>query len=360
MIFKLLFLISCLYQVLAFFLFARFLRESEDYEPAENPPGITQIKPIHKLSAESPSHLRSFVQQRYRGPHELIFSTHAGDPAGQVVKDWGGTTRLAEAGLELPGSNRKVVSMMAGYGLSRHDLLIFSDADMRVSPDYLERVASVFEDPSVGGATCLYCVRRYQNRPQAFEGLCIADFLTSVLVARRTEGISFALGATMAFRRQALDRIEGLESVVDYLADDFQLGHRVARSGYQMALAPAIVEAVTPPTRWRGALLHQLRWMVTSRVSRPGGHFAFIVTQGLAWALLLGPSALGFWIGLRVALGHFTQHLLESDLKNHAWLYPLKDVLFLGLWLASFLTRKVYWAGTWFEVASDGSMRPAS
>src|SRR5690606_32630701 len=176
--------------------------------------------------------------------------------------------------------------------------------------DFLRRVAAPFEDPEVGVVTCLYAVRRARDPGGLLEGLSVNDFGASVLVARQVEGLSFALGATMAIRREALEAMGGLAALRDYLADDYQLGNRAHADGWKVVLAPAVVEDVLGPTPFSEYFAHRLRWMRTYRISRPGGHAAFLVTQGTPWALAFlaatgfapwGWGAVAGWTLLRVA-----------------------------------------------------------
>lgn len=364
MIFAVLLLASIAYQLLALGLLGRFLRHEVEAFEGAGCPGVTMLKPVHGLGSQTEACLRSCLRQAYPGECQLVFAaSRQGDPALELVRDLG---QVVEGGPA--ASNRKVAGLMAAWPGCRHDLVVVSDADMWMPPDYLSRVVAPFQDPQVGGATCLYAVRSFQTAPQALEGLCITDFCTSVLVARQTEGVHFALGATMAFRRQALERIGGFEAVKNMLADDFQLGYRVAQAGYRMAIAPVVVESVAEPGGWRDVWLHQLRWMVTSRVSRPGGHFAFIVTQGLIWALALlwasggagwAWALAGGWLGVRLTCGWFAQLWLGSQLSGRVWMLPLKDALYALLWLLSFTTNRVVWAGRVFKVHRDGTITPA-
>jgi ceramide glucosyltransferase len=226
---------------------------------------------------------------------------------------------------------------------------------------------SDFDDPKVGMVTSLYCIRKVPSASVALEALSVLDFATSVLTARATEGISFGLGAGMAFRREALDGIGGFASVGDYLADDFQLGNKLHRAGWKVKLAGTILEDVVPQTSFRGYILHQLRWMRTLRVSRPLGHLSYIVTQGLPWVLGLvlvsgwTPStwlASLAWMGLRISCARRCWSLLGGQSVNR-WvqLVLLKDLIYLGLWLASLVGDTVEWAGRRYHLYSDGRIR---
>lgn len=335
-------------------------------------PSVSQIKPVHRLGGELRDCLASFLGQDYPGPVEVILACRVDSPGLQDLV--GGLRRdFARLPLHLvtgerPGSNRKIASCTMALEEASGELLVLSDADMRVPPEYLRRVVQPFADPRVGLVTCLYVVRRASGLGAALEGLSVADFSASVLVARRVEGLSFALGATMAVRREALEAAGGLEALRDYLADDYQLGNRVAAAGWKVALAGVVVEDVVGPTPFLEYFSHQLRWMRTYRICRPRGHAAFLVTQGLLWALgflaASGPGPFGWgvlagWLALRTATACATWRLLGgAPAARWALLAPFKDLLYLGLWLLSLGGSRVQWGEKAWRLRRDGRMEP--
>lgn len=263
------------------------------------------------------------------------------------------------------GQNGKAATLALSQPYLSGEIFVVSDADMWARPDYLARVLSEFQEAEVGVVTCLY----RSTEPglgdwcHLLEALCILDFSASVLVARRTEGISFAMGSTMAVRRQALEEIGGFGALVPYLADDYQLGHKAHQAGWKIALASTILETEPPKGELVKALSHQYRWLVTSRASRPGGHFAFVVTQGLLWSLLLivcspkwGVAALATWASWRALMGG-AQHLALAGSWRSLWqvlFLPWKDLLYLGLWFGSLGGRRVRWGEREIVIDSQG------
>ncbi len=350
---SLLFFIACGYQLACAWLVLTFRRwEVDSFCKGDQPP-VTVLKPVYGWSERTAGCIETFRCLTY--PHyEMVFTaSRPEDPALAAL-----AKEKIVAGSDSLAVNRKVAGLEAALPHCQHELIAISDADIKVDPDYLERVVAPFESSRVGLVTSLYRVGRVTDLGAAFEGLCIADFSASVLVARRTEGVSFALGATMAVRRQALEAIGGLAVLGDYLADDYQLGHRVAARGFEVVLAPTVVETDLGRVEPLGALLHQLRWMVTSRVSRPAGHAAFLVTQGLLWSALLGWPYVLFWLGWRWFTTALVWRGLATPLGRWWWLLPIKDLVYLGLWLASLVTDRVLWGGRWFRVRRDGKMDP--
>jgi hypothetical protein len=217
--------------------------------------------------------------------------------------------------------------------------------------------------PPVGLVTSLYRGRAHRTLPSHFEALGIAtDFAPGVLVSKWFEGgLRFGLGATLAVRRDALEDAGGLLGLVDYLADDYELGARVAKAGYRVALSPEIVETAVPPYRWRDFADHQMRWLRTVREARPWGYTGMVVTHGLGWALInllvsgLSPIslwllALSFFLRLALAMTVGSEVLGDHHVLASLWLVPLRDFVAMGLWAAGFAGDIVVWRGERFTL----------
>jgi len=239
-----------------------------------------------------------------------------------------------------------------------------------VGPDYLAQVAAAFRQPGVGLVSCPYRAGPSRTLGSLLEALTIAgDFIPSVAVANYVEGIRFALGATMALTRQALAAIGGLAPLADFLADDYQLGFRIAQTGLQAKILPYVVETNNPEMSFSDYLAHQLRWARTYRVCRPAGYLAYGITHALVYSLIillaagLAPWAWGLAAAtliLRGTLAGFSERrCLKGGLPIAAFaLLPLKDLLAFGLWLASFLGSRVNWGGRSFRVTPEGKLTP--
>ncbi len=361
---SILFVISLAYQLYCWLLVEKFYRNELKSSPRPYPCRISQIKPIHRIDSSSLDYLKSFVEQDYPYPHEVIFVTSdPTDPALEIASKLTGPVCLVK-GAPLSGANRKVAALCAAFPHCRYDIIVVSDADMKAPPFYLRSIATTFTDPEIGMATALYCPSEITSWEQALEGISMLDFCSSVLVARQLEGITFGLGATMAVRRQALKDIGGFESLLNYLADDYQLGHKIHQTGWKIVLLPLVLDAKLPDMTLRSYFVHQLRWMITYRVSRPLGHFAYIITQGLLWALSIvllygsGLSPILLWIATRIIITHRIWYLLS---KRHLlpWPFytPLKDLIYLVLWICSFVTRRVRWGEQSLEITSNGTIK---
>ena len=365
---------ALVYQVLALVSLGRFFRRPL---PAPAPPGsrgITVFKPVAGRDRETEECLRSFLTQDYH-PYQVLFGV--ADPGDPVVPLLEKLQKSAPPGLvevvlcpENLGHNPKVSILRQLAPRARYDLMVVADGDVKVDPDFLGRVAGALSGPRTGLISCTYRAGRSDSLGSRLEALTIsADFIPSVAVAHYVEGIRFALGATMAFTRTALERIGGFAALKDYLADDYQLGWHIHQAGFEVKLLPYVVETVNPRMSFKDYLAHQLRWARTYRVCRPKGYFAYGVTHALIFALALWlASGMAVWaLGLagatlfwRGGLAWFSEVLcLKGSLPLPALvLLPLKDLLSFGLWLASFLGNEVVWQGRRFRLNREGVLEP--
>jgi ceramide glucosyltransferase len=338
---------------------------------SEYPP-VSLLKPLKGVDPGIYESLRSHCLQDYP-EYEIVFGVNqADDPAVPLVK------RLQE---EFPqrvvqlvvcaktlGTNTKVSNLVQMLGSARFDYLIVNDSDIQVEPDYLRRVLPPLSGPRVGMVTCLYRGIAARSLGSALESIGISsDFAGGVLVARYIEGgVRFGLGSTLAFRRRQLDAIGGFEAVVDYLADDYELGRRIAGLGLQVELSEVVVGTVLPPYHLRGFFQHQLRWARSVRDSRKWGYVGLLLTFGLPWALLtlvasggatwawgvLGAAAL---LRLLVAITVGTVVLRDPQVPRFLLLIPLRDLAALLVWGVGFVSNTISWRGNSFHL-KDGKL----
>jgi ceramide glucosyltransferase len=266
------------------------------------------------------------------------------------------------------GPNYKVCNLMNAYPQAKHDLIIICDSDIRVGPEYLRRVCAPFTDLSVGLVTSLYLSSRVRGKATALEAIGFTvEMAPNVLVARALEGLTFALGASMAVRRVALDAIGGFAALVNYLADDYQLGNKVFKAGWRLELSDYIVESVMKEETFAHVFSRQLRWYRTMRVSRPGGFVGFGVTQPFPLALLAllvsGCSLPGIAAALLLYAVRGLNAILFSRCYLHdhlfprwIWLLPIRDLLAFVEWLLSFIGNRVHWRGHHYRILPGGKM----
>jgi ceramide glucosyltransferase len=253
---------------------------------------------------------------------------------------------------------------------ARYPHLLVNDSDIRVEADYLRRVMAPLANPKVGMVTCLYRGVATATLGSRIESLGIStDFCAGVLAARRLEGgLRFGLGSTMAFRRADLEKIGGFESFADYLADDYELGKRIAGLGLEVTLSEVVVETNLPAYVVPEFLSHQLRWARGVRDSRAGGYFGLVLTFGLLWscvAVLGSGGALWAWalagttLGLRLVVALLVGRgvLRDRQLLEQLWLLPLRDLVAVGVWLVSLFGHTVRWRGDRFELKNGKLIR---
>jgi ceramide glucosyltransferase len=357
-----------------------FLRERKAATKAlssEWLPPVSILKPLKGTDPDIYKSFRSHSLQDYP-EYEIIFGvSDAGDPAVASVEQLqhefpDRAIRLVMCE-EILGANVKVSNLHQMLQTARYEHLVVNDSDIRVESDYLRRVVAPLSDEQVGLVTCLYRAVAAPTLGSRLEALGIStDFCAGVLAARQLEGgISFGLGSTLAFRRRQLDRIGGFRSIVDYLADDYELGRRIAGLGLQVRLSDAVVETHLPVYNPRGFLSHQLRWARAIRDSRAGGYIGLITTFGLMWALLgvvaahaatwswavLGGVAL---LRLAVALVVGKSVLRDAHLLRNLWLLPARDLIAVGVWMASFAGHTVTWRGDRFHLENGRLIRISS
>ncbi len=334
--------------------------------PAAATPGVSVLKSLKGLDPGMLDAFRSHCTQSYKGEFELLFGiSDPEEPAAAAVRmlqeefpDC--AIRIIECPLRL-GTNGKVSTLAQMVPEARYDFLLINDSDITVSPRYLERVMSAFTD-RVGLVTALYRGKAHGTLASRLEALGIAtDFQAGVLLSKMLEGgLRYGLGSTLAVRREALEAIGGYATLADYLADDYELGARVARAGYGVALTGEVVETNIPAYGWRGFAEHQLRWLRTVRDARPGGYVGLIFTHGLAWALVnvvtsgvsplsLWLLALSFFLRLSLAMTVGAEVLGDRQVLGYLWLLPLRDGLALGLWMAGIGGDEIVWRGERFR-----------
>ena len=276
---------------------------------ADHAPGVSVLKSLKGIDPGMMDAFRSHCRQSYAGEFELLFGVSSlGDPAAAAVEQLKDefpqqAIRLVECPQRL-GTNGKVSTLVQLATHARYDFLLINDSDITVSPRYLERVMACFAPAAesdgkapreVGLVTALYRGRAHGTLPSRLEALGIAtDFQAGVLLSKWIEGgLHYGLGSTLAVRREALDQIGGLEALVDHLADDYELGARVAAAGYRVALCAEVVETAIPAYGWRGFIDHQLRWARTVRDARPWGYAGLdlYLRAGLGTAQCASPAA---------------------------------------------------------------------
>ncbi len=335
-------------------------------------PPVSILKPLKGVDPEIWESFCSHCEQEY--PHyELIFGvSDPADPAIEVVRKL--QAKYPKLPIELIvcervlGSNIKVSNLVQMLPAARHDYLLVNDSDIRVPSDYLRSVIPPLTDESVGLVTCLYRGVAGPTLGSRLEALGIStDFALGVLSARFLEGgLHFGLGSTLAFRRRDLEAIGGFEVLLNYLADDYELGRRISATGKRVELSASTVITFLPAYTLRQFFLHQLRWSRTIRDARPWGYAGLLFTFGLPWALLTVVAACGaawawallamtFGARLAIAFGGAVVLLTDRRFVPNMVLVPLRDLLAPFIWAAGFMGNRIHWRGDVFDL-KDGRL----
>lgn len=328
---------------------------------------LSVLRPLHGLEEGLEENLRSLFRQDYPD-YELLFEVdHADDPAAAVLErvraefPAGAPVRLIVGG-EPPVVSGKAYALQCLVPEARADLLVTSESDVRVPADYLRILASEFQDPRVGVITCPYRGIAGQSMWSRLEALGLnTEFLSGVLVARMVEGMKFALGGTIAVRREVLEKIGGYACLRQFLAEDFVLGNRAAELGYGVLLSSCVIEHHMGNRPFAPNMRHRLRWARNTRCSRPQGYWGQLFTYPIPLALLLWACDARAWllvlltVVLRGASAWAADWVLKDPLtRAWWWMVPAEDILSFGLWIGGFFGNYVDFRGRRMRVLRDG------
>jgi ceramide glucosyltransferase len=339
-------------------------------------PAISILKPLKGCDDTTRASLATWFQQDYAGPIEILFGVaDANDPVCKIVKELLAQNPLCPARLvicgQLAGMNAKAAKLAQLERLARYDLILISDADVRVPGDFLANFAAPLRDERTALVNCFYRLANPVTPAMRWEGVAInADFWSQVLQSKTMKPMDFALGAAILIRRKSLDEIGGFDSLTDCLADDYQLGNRIARNGHGIALCPVVVECWDAPVGWRGVWKHQLRWARTIRACQPLPYFLSILSNGTVWPLLWFSASVAvtttFYAPVIALALLLSRILLAVNLQRRftpgrklispAQLVPAKDMLQAALWFFAFAGNTVEWRGRKMKLRRDGTL----
>jgi ceramide glucosyltransferase len=343
-------------------------------------PALTLLKPVHGGEPNLDPHLASFFEQDYP-EYEILFCARSADDVGletarKVSARYPGVpVQFLVTGGQQNYINAKVASMERMEQAASHEILVVSDSDVRVGPDYLRSVALPFADERVGAMCCPY-------RGVAAEGGLWArleavgmsvEMTAGVLVARNLEGMQFVLGPTMAFRRETIRRMGGFKVTADHCADDFVLGNETWKLGETVVLSHHAIDHMVINSTFVASMKHQVRWMKSTRFSRPKGHFGTALTFATPFGLLgllagVGLGHIGWGLGLlawalatrlAIAVAVGGQVVRDKSWFGLMVLYPMRDLMGFGFWAASYFGNRILWRGRVFQLLPGGRMRAA-
>ncbi|MEA2258326.1 MAG: ceramide glucosyltransferase [Acidobacteriaceae bacterium] len=366
---------STMYSLLVATGAVRLAQRRRTLPPGTFAPPVSLLKPLHGLEPDLESHLQSFFEQDYP-EFEIIFCARTDQDAGlQIARRVAARypkirSRFLCSG-NAPYANAKVWSLERMQNAASYRFFVVSDSDVSVTRDYLRAVMAPFADERVGLVTCLYrgVGNNFWSRLEGV-GMSI-EMSAGVLVAEMLEGMKFALGPTMVARRDCLDAAGGFRVLGPYHADDFILGNMIAAGGHRVVLSTHTIDHHVLNSSFLPSVLHQIRWMKSTRFSRPKGHLGTALTFSMPYGLLAAGIAIGLhrpllggWLLLwswtsRVALGAIVGRLVVEEPKvwRSAFLYPLRDLLGSCYWVASYVSNQVRWRGEVYNLLQDGFMR---
>jgi ceramide glucosyltransferase len=377
-------------------------------------PAISILKPLKGCDDTTAESLQSWFGQNYSGQTQILLGVaDADDPVCKIVQEIIAKNPKCDAQFvvceNLVGLNAKVAKLAQIEKLAKHDLILVSDADVRVPPDFLANIVAPLRDegsagsplpadcahgvtrPTVGLVNCFYRLANPSTTAMRWEAVATnADFWSHVLQSQSLKPLDFALGAAILMRRNALAEIGGFGSLADCLADDYQLGHRIAKNGHRIVLCPVVAECWDAPMDWRRVWKHQLRWARTIRVCQPLPYFFSILSNATLWPLLWlaselfkvlpmpsptapadpfrtveintvlldGAIVVVALLLIRILLAKDLQRRFtpERSLVSPFWLVPVKDLLQAALWFCAFTGNTVEWRGRKMKLRRDGTL----
>ena len=356
---------SLVYCVLVMRAARQYLAVHPPSSPALSP--LSVLKPCAGVDEGLEANLRSFFEQEYPRFEILFAVRNPDDAAVPVIERLRAAypnipSRLIVSG-EPPYPNAKVYSLDLMMRAARHDVLVMSDSDIRVTPGFLNAVAAEFSDPWVAVSTCPYRAVPGPSFWTKLEAIGMnTEFISGVLVARMLEGMKFALGPTITARREVLDRIGGWDYLKDFLAEDFVLGNRATEEGFGVILSSYVIEHRIGAEPLRPNFAHRLRWCRSTRRSRPAGYAGQLFTNPLPLALMLVALRPGWWpvlavaVVLRYAVAWITAVRVLGDRLHFRdyWLILLQDLLSFSFWVAGFFGNTIAWRGRKYRLQRDG------
>lgn len=327
---------------------------------------ISVLKPICGIDPELESNLTTFLTQDHPSCEVLFGVLDDNDPALPILRKF--TTATVHTGSAITGSNNKVRILHSLAKQASGDILVITDADTRAAPDFLREITAPFAEDRIGAVTCLYRGVNARTIADSLEALHMTCVFAPGVASHNIKGIDFGLGAAIAVRKTALEKAGGFAELTDYLADDFALGRIISKAGYKVILSNYVIEITLGGESLPNVLKRELRWSVTTRISRPWGHLGLVFTFGFTYALAFlaasGFSKRGWlvlwsvmllrlitaWLGARICLN-------DREFPRAAYLLPLRDIISFAIWVAGYFTRSVNWRGRRLIITKQGKVK---
>lgn len=365
--------IPFIYYGIALFSTWRFFSRPQKARHQDFTPPVSNLKPVRGLDPDAYENYASFCRQDYPD-YELLFCVgDQNDPVipvlHQLVRDFPERRIRILDSSGGTGVNDKVMKLAQLVSEAEHEVVMISDSDVRVSPDYLRKVVAPLADPAVGAVTCFYVSIEEKTFTEHLQTMgMFSDFYPGILVARQLDGVKFALGPTIATTRTRLAGFGGYKAIENRPADDLLVGRLIAEQGYEVVLSPYTISTVADFGSMSDLFHKRLRWIVVMRHMRPWGHLGLLLTQGLPWCLLaiaVHPTAsvalsyLGTYLVLRSAMTWMVGGwgLKQESLWKKVALIPVWDGMAFLIWLTSFTRNSIRWRNGEYYIR-DGALVP--
>ncbi len=363
------------YYIIAMVAALRFFKRERARVLQDFTPPVSILKPVRGVDFGTYENFASFCRQDYPDYETLFAVNDDADPAvpliRRIIKDFPGRKIRLLVGAESLGANRKVNKLARLASEAQHDVLVLTDGDVRVGLRFLREAVGPLTDRKIGAVTSFYRGIVEKNLGAEIEAVgASSDFFAGVLVAGWMEGITFALGASIATSKEWLGKMGGFPAIAGTLADDYELGNRIAKAGGEVVLSREAVWTIYPAQTLRSFWDHQVRWARTVRLCRPLSYVGLLFTQGLPWALLAALAAPAKWIAGIYLLAYLVLRLAmawtvgvwgvgDDVLRQKIWLVPLRDAIHFVVWLASFGSNHIRWGSVEFAIRK-GQMVPVT
>ena len=361
------------YYVLAALAALRFFRRERARELPNYSPPVSVLKPVRGRDFGSYENFASFCRLDYP-EYEILFAVNdERDPAvpviERVITDFPQRNIRLLVGAEELGANRKVNKLARLAREATNEVVVLTDGDVRVGPNFLREVVAPLVDENTGAVTSFYRAMADRNLWAELEAVgASSDFFAGVLMAGWTEGIHFGLGASIATTKKWISKMGGFETIAGTLADDYEFGNRINKAGGTVRLSREAVWTMYPAQTLQGFWRHQLRWARTIRICRPWSYAGLLLTQGLPWALLVALVAPARWVAISYVLAYAILRFMmawtvgvwgvqDEVLRKKIWLVPIRDALYFVIWLASFASNRIRWGSAEYLIR-DGQMMP--
>lgn len=363
------------YSILTVWSAGRFFNKSQQEAAGSSnfQPPVTVLKPVRGTEKDLKINLRSICTQNYP-QYQVVYSVQdSADPALPILQEiqaeFGSEWVSVALSTVQAGANGKVNNLLGAIAEARHDILIISDSDTNLPPDYIATIVAPLANPDVGCVCTPFKVVRGDRWFEKLELLTMnGDFMPSVIFAEVTGAAKACLGPSIAIKRPTLEAMGGLESLADYLVEDYELGRRLWKSGKQTILLPYIIDVTVDLKNWRQWWTHQVYWDQNTYLAQPLPFVATILVRAIPFALFFAIARLGDSLGLSVLAATIALRLLTAALVAVKWedgeslrslyLLPLRDIFGLIFWGLAFTQRTVVWRGVEFKLTGNGKMIP--